>query len=83
MAQVLHVGTVIEGSAEYKSSRMTNKDRKQSIVEEIISDSQLSNYSKRKYASIQADHASHKKSHKKGKAAKHEKKKQKHKKSYF
>ena len=32
---VLHVGTVIEGPSEYKSSRMTNKERKQTIADAL------------------------------------------------
>ena len=35
MRAILHVGTVIEGSAEYKSARLTNKQRKQTIVDEV------------------------------------------------
>jgi hypothetical protein len=38
IGKVLHTGTVIEGAAEYKSSRLTNKERKQTIVEEILAD---------------------------------------------
>lgn len=36
MGKVLHVGTVIEGPSEYFSSRMSRKERKQTIVEEIL-----------------------------------------------
>ncbi len=54
LGTVLHVGTVVEGVGEFKSARMTNKERKQTIVEEIMSDSRLKNYSKRKYSEIQA-----------------------------
>eukprot|EP01038_Epipyxis_sp_PR26KG_P005375 gene5375-7453_t len=50
---ILHVGTVIEGPSEYKSSRLTNKERKGSIVEEILADKSLRDYSKRKYNEIQ------------------------------
>jgi hypothetical protein len=38
MGKVLHVGTVIEGPSEYFSSRMSRKERKQTIVEEILGD---------------------------------------------
>jgi hypothetical protein len=50
---VLHVGTVIEGPSEYKSGRLTNRERKQSIVEEILADKSIREYSKRKYLEIQ------------------------------
>jgi len=49
----LHVGTVIEGAGEYKSSRINRKDRKQTIVEEVMADASIKNYTKRKYANIQ------------------------------
>ena len=55
MGRVLHVGTVIEGPSEYFSSRLSRKDRKQTIVEEILGDQTLKNYSKRKYMEIQFD----------------------------
>jgi len=57
IGKVLHTGTVIEGAAEYKSSRLTNKERKQTIVEEILADRQIKDYSKRKFLDIQADRA--------------------------
>lgn len=50
---VLHVGTVVEGVGEYKSSRMTNKERQSTILGEILADKQIKQYAKRKYAEIQ------------------------------
>ena len=50
---VLHVGTVIEGSGEFKSSRMTKRERQSSILGEILADKQIKQYTKRKYAEIQ------------------------------
>lgn len=55
MGKVLHVGTVIEGPSEYFSSRLSRKERKQTIVEEILGDQTLKSYSKRKYMEIQFD----------------------------
>lgn len=52
IGQVLHIGTVIEGPSEYKSARMTNRERKQSIVEEILADQSIKNYTKRKFLEI-------------------------------
>lgn len=52
--KILHTGTVIEGKGEYKSSRLTRKERRQSIVGEVLADQQIQNYTKRKYAEIQA-----------------------------
>jgi hypothetical protein len=51
---ILHIGTVIEGPSEYKSARLTNKERKQSLVEEILADSSIVDYSKRKFSEIQS-----------------------------
>lgn len=53
LGTILHVGTVIEGSAEYKSNRLTRKERKQSILEELMSDNSIKNYTKNKYEAIQ------------------------------
>ena len=78
LGTVLHIGTVIEGPSEYKSARLTNKERKQSIVEEILADKDIKNYSKRKYMEIQTFKSgknkhkafkAEKKSNKKGKVA--------------
>lgn len=53
ITSVLHVGTVIEGPSEYKSSRLTNKERRQSIVDEVLSDQLVKNYTKSKFMDIQ------------------------------
>ena len=55
--KVLHTGTVIEGAAEYKTARMTKKERKTSIVGEIIADKEIKDYTKRKYVELQNDKA--------------------------
>ena len=54
---IVHIGTVIEGPAEYKSSRLTNRERKQSLVDEILADSKIRDYTKRKYMDIQQENA--------------------------
>ena len=53
MKSILHVGTVIEGPTEFKSGRLTKRERKQSILEEIIADKKIRSYSKRKFLQIQ------------------------------
>jgi hypothetical protein len=55
--KVLHTGTVVEGAAEYKTARMTKKERKTSLVGEIIADKQIKDYTKRKYVELQNDKA--------------------------
>ncbi|KAL3817190.1 hypothetical protein ACHAXA_007733 [Cyclostephanos tholiformis] len=52
--KVLQVGTVIEGGAEYYSSRLTNKERKTNLTEEVMSDKNVADYAKRKYREIQS-----------------------------
>jgi len=50
---ILHSGTVIEGPGEYKSSRLLKRDRRTTLVDEILADQQLKSYSKRKYNELQ------------------------------
>jgi len=51
--KILQVGTVIEGSSEYYSSRMTKKERRLNITEELMADDSVRQYAKRKYLDIQ------------------------------
>jgi len=44
---------VVEGPSEYKSSRLTNKERKTSITEEVLADNDVKKYSKRVFGDIQ------------------------------
>ena len=48
------VGTVLEGPTEYYSGRLTRKERKQTIVQELMANAESRNYFKRKYNEIQA-----------------------------
>jgi hypothetical protein len=61
---VLHVGTIIQGSGEYKSSRLTKKERKQTITEEILSDQNIVNSTKRKYNELQDKNSNYRKVYK-------------------
>jgi hypothetical protein len=49
----IQIGTVVEGNTEYYSSRLTNKERKATLLEEVLADSEASSYVKRKYLSMQ------------------------------
>ena len=60
---VLHIGTVIEGPAEY-SSRLTRKERRQTIAEEILADQGIRSYTKRKYLEIQKEKSNKRKTYK-------------------
>jgi hypothetical protein len=53
MKNVIGVGTVIEGPDEFTTQRLTRKERKQSLVGEILADKTIKDYTKRKYAEIQ------------------------------
>jgi Fcf2 pre-rRNA processing len=49
----LQIGTVIEGSAEFYSSRLTNKERRTTLTQEIMADPEIASYAKRKFTTIQ------------------------------
>lgn len=68
--KILHTGTVIEGPAEYKSARLTNRERKQTIVEEILGDKKIKDYSKRKFMEIQSEKTGRRKAYKSAKKGK-------------
>jgi hypothetical protein len=68
-----HVGTVIEGATEFYSSRLNKKDRKQTILEEVISQEQDSGRFQRKYEDINRSKASGKKAFHKSVKAKRNK----------
>ena len=66
MRRILHVGTVIEGPSEYRSGRLTKKERKSTILEEVMHDAKLKDYSKRKFMEIQAQKANKRRPYKAG-----------------
>ncbi|KUJ19787.1 putative rRNA-processing protein fcf2 [Mollisia scopiformis] len=57
------VGTIIEGPTEYFSARLTNKDRKRTLVEEVLAGEVTTGRFKAKYNEIQAAKTSGKKAH--------------------
>lgn len=57
------VGTIVEGPTEFFSSRLTNKERKQTFVEEILAGEKVNNRFKSKYNEIQIAKTSGKKNH--------------------
>lgn len=56
-------GQIIEGPIEYFSSRLLNKDRKRTFVEEVLTNEKLSGRFKKKYNEIQASKTSGKKAY--------------------
>lgn len=57
------VGTIIEGPTEYFSSRLSNKDRKRTLVEETLQREKTTQRFKSKYNEIQEAKTSGKKAH--------------------
>lgn len=57
------MGTLIEGPTEYYSARVNRKDRKQTLVEEVLASSEANNKFKTRYAKIQEKKTSGKKGH--------------------
>lgn len=55
VGNVLQVGTVIEGAAEFYSSRLAHKDRRQTLVAEIMADPATADYAKRKFKKMQKE----------------------------
>lgn len=50
---IIQLGTVIEGSAEFYSSRLTKKQRRSNLTEEIMADPATADYTKNKYKAMQ------------------------------
>ena len=48
------LGQIIQGPTEYFSSRLPNKERKKTLVEEVLANEQFTSRFKRKYNEIQA-----------------------------
>ncbi|XP_050218763.1 rRNA-processing protein fcf2-like [Mercurialis annua] len=53
LPKYFHVGTVIQSPTDFFSARLTKKERKPTLAEEIISDATLAAYRKRKVREIQ------------------------------
>lgn len=57
------VGTIIEGPTEFFTGRLSNKERKRTLVEEVMQGEKSSGRFKSKYNEIQAAKTSGKKAH--------------------
>ena len=55
LPKYFQVGTVVESSLDFFSARLTKKERKRSIADELLSDGSLAQYRKRKVREIE-DH---------------------------
>lgn len=57
------IGTIIEGPTEFYSSRLSNKQRKGTMLGTLMADDNVNKYFKRKYTEVQEHKTSGKKSH--------------------
>ncbi|KAL7464266.1 hypothetical protein ACHAXS_004605 [Conticribra weissflogii] len=53
--KVLQVGTVIEGNTEFYSSRLTRRERRGNLTEELMANGDIAAYAKRKYGELQRE----------------------------
>ncbi|CAK7303772.1 Deoxynucleotidyltransferase terminal-interacting protein 2 [Vulpes lagopus] len=51
------IGTIVDNPADFYHSRIPKKQRKRTIVEELLADSEFRRYNRRKYAEIMAEKA--------------------------
>eukprot|EP00980_Cylindrotheca_fusiformis_P006626 scaffold1390_cov138-Cylindrotheca_fusiformis.AAC.29 len=66
-SKIVQLGTVIEGAAEYYSSRMTKKQRRSNITEEILADPSTADYATNKFKNMSRDKRERAKKAKRGK----------------
>lgn len=71
-----HIGKVIDSPMDFYSSRLTNKERRKTIVDELMADADFKRYNKRKYKEIiEEKKKTHYKAHKHARRLKGKKKK--------
>ena len=69
--KVLGIGTVIAGPGESKAAKLTNKQRRQTLFDEVLADTKTKKYSKRKYMEIQKEKSNKKRTFRKPLRKKH------------
>lgn len=53
--QFVQIGTVIEGPSEFFSSRLTKKERRTNLVDEVLADTSSSQYAQNKFQQLQRE----------------------------
>ncbi|XP_059152511.1 deoxynucleotidyltransferase terminal-interacting protein 2-like [Physella acuta] len=53
LPKYFQMGTVVDEGTDFYSSRLTKKQRKQTLVEELMADANIRQYNKRKYSELQ------------------------------
>ncbi|PFX28149.1 deoxynucleotidyltransferase terminal-interacting protein 2-like [Stylophora pistillata] len=61
LPKYFQIGTVVEGSADFYSSRIPKRQRKTNMIDELLADAEFRRYNKKKYLEIQAAKQSGKK----------------------
>ncbi|XP_076673825.1 deoxynucleotidyltransferase terminal-interacting protein 2 [Andrena cerasifolii] len=75
LPKYFQIGKVVDSPLEYYSGRLTKKERKKTIVDELMADAEFSKYNKRKYKQIIEEKKKlHHKAHKHSKKLKGKKK---------
>lgn len=54
LPKYFQIGTVVEGSADFYTSRIPKRQRKINLIDELLSDAEFRRYNKKKYLEIQA-----------------------------
>ncbi|RXN39334.1 deoxynucleotidyltransferase terminal-interacting 2-like protein [Labeo rohita] len=57
LPKYFQVGTVVDNPVDFYSSRIPKKQRKRTIVEELLADAEFRSYNKKKYHEIMAEKA--------------------------
>lgn len=52
-----HVGTVVEGAADWYSARLARRDRRSTFTEEILSDPMLARARRKRYTKLQEENS--------------------------
>eukprot|EP00536_Pseudo-nitzschia_multiseries_P004744 jgi/Psemu1/237909/estExt_Genewise1.C_810047 len=55
--KIVQVGTVIEGASEFYSSRLTKKERRANLTEELMADKSTADYAKNKFQKMAKEKA--------------------------
>jgi Fcf2 pre-rRNA processing len=55
VGKFVQIGTVIEGSSEFYSSRLTKKQRRTNLLDEVLADTDTSQYAQDKYKKMQRE----------------------------
>ena len=57
LPKYFQIGTVVDNAADFYTDRVAKKDRKQTMVDELLADAEFKKYQKRKYVEIIEDKA--------------------------